>query len=235
MEFRGLMGGLYKISEWIMRLSCMNVIWILCSLPFVYLMMFMLLSPEMERDQLNLTLIMAALVAPFTVFPATAAMFAVSRKWVTWGDEVPLLKTFFRGYKENYMQSMVGGFIFVMIACILYVNYEFYSSQENILGSVSLLIAIGFVLFLSMLFHFFSILVHLELGIWQMVKNTILLSIFRPFASLFMVACNVFIIEVSVKFSFMIPFFIGSTIAFVTYWNFHRTYQKIQMMIELKQ
>ena len=42
MEMRGMMGGFYKISEWIMRLSVTNLLWIVCSLPIWYLLLVLL-------------------------------------------------------------------------------------------------------------------------------------------------------------------------------------------------
>ena len=43
MEMRGMMGGFYKLSEWIMRLSVTNVLWLLTSFPF-WLMVISLLN-----------------------------------------------------------------------------------------------------------------------------------------------------------------------------------------------
>jgi uncharacterized membrane protein YesL len=120
LEFRGIMGGFYRISEWIMRLSVINVLWVLCSIPVFFLLLAGLTSQSADAFVQMIPLL--AIVVPFTLFPATSAMFAVARKWVTGEEDVPLLKTFFRGYKENYIQSMVGGIIFVLIFVIIYVN-----------------------------------------------------------------------------------------------------------------
>ncbi|WP_240353424.1 YesL family protein [Cohnella algarum] len=108
MEMRGMMGGFYKISEWIMRLSVTNVLWIVCSLPIWY--MFLVLLQSETTDQFISTMILIAILLPFTFFPATSAMFSVARKWVMGETDVPLFKTFFRNYKQNYLQAMLGGF-----------------------------------------------------------------------------------------------------------------------------
>jgi uncharacterized membrane protein YesL len=227
LEFRGIMGGFYRISEWIMRLSVINVLWVLCSIPVFFLLLAGLTSQSADAFVQMIPLL--AIVLPFTLFPATSAMFAVARKWVTGEEDVPLLKTFFRGYKENYLQSMVGGIIFVLIFVIIYVNYRFYVGQGNTLKLLSIFfIAFTFVVSTA-LFNFFSIMVHLHMKVLQIVKNAILITIGNPINSIMLLICNGVIVYFSVaKFQFLIPFFMGSIMATFTFWQFYRGFQKLQ-------
>src|SRR5690606_20734708 len=96
----GLMGGLYRISEWIMRFTVINVLWVVCSIPFFFVA-FPLLAVQTTSELASVLIVMGA-VSPFVFFPATAAMFSVVRKWVMGDPDVPLLKSYFRAYKENY-------------------------------------------------------------------------------------------------------------------------------------
>ncbi|MEH7253930.1 DUF624 domain-containing protein [Neobacillus niacini] len=233
MELQEVMKGLYRITEWIMRLSTVNVLWILCSSPFFYLIAVMWSSPEGGYGQWTFTVTLAAIFAPFTLFPATTATFAVARNWVTRNEEVPFVKNFFRSYKENYKQSMVGGFIFVVLAVILYWNYKFYSSLDNLLGAIALIMPVFFAIYLSMLCYFFSHLVHLSMGIGKIMKNAFVLSLGRPVASLMMLVTNFSLVYLSLKFTFFLPFFLGSTIAITTFLNFYLTYHKIQTKVKL--
>jgi uncharacterized membrane protein YesL len=227
LEFRGIMGGFYRISEWIMRLSVINVLWVLCSIPVFFLLLAGLTSQSADAFVQMIPIL--AIVLPFTLFPATSAMFAVARKWVTGEEDVPLLKTFFRGYKENYLQSMVGGIIFVLIFVIIYVNYRFYVGQGNTLKLLSIFfIAFTFVVSTA-LFNFFSIMVHLHMKVLQIVKNAILITIGNPINSIMLLICNGVIVYFSVaKFQFLIPFFMGSIMATFTFWQFYRGFQKLQ-------
>lgn len=228
MEFRGLMGGFYRISEWIMRLSVTNLLWVLCSLPFFYLMLVVFLNPENTVDLFKQGLFLIGIVSPFTVVPATAAAFTVARKWVTGDVDVPLLKTFFRGYKENYLQSMLGGIAYLILTGVLYVNYQFYGSQEGTLSLLSYLFITLFFILVASFFNYLSIMVHFHMKFWQILKNSFLITIGRPIASLIIIVSNVAIVMISFRYTFLIPFFMGSLIAIVTFWHFHRGFLKLQ-------
>jgi len=100
MEPRGVMGGIYRITEWIMRLSVINILWILCGLPFFYFFFVSFLAllngsiaEESMLSFVQTTCLTLGVIAPFTLFPSTAAMFAVARKWVTGEADVALFKT----------------------------------------------------------------------------------------------------------------------------------------------
>lgn len=227
LEFRGIMGGFYRISEWIMRLSVINVLWIICGIPF-FLLGLILLQAQ-STDQVLQTLILMAVVSPFTLFPSTAAMFVVARKWLTGEEDTPLFKTFFRGYKENFVQSMLGGFIYMLLAVILYTNFRFYGTQGGSFGILRFLVlSLSVLLFISF-FHFFSIMSHLHMKLLQIVKNALLITIGNPIRSISMIILNGTVIYVSLAvFTFLIPFFMGSLIAVVSFWHFNLIFGKLQ-------
>jgi len=227
MEMNGLMGGLYRICEWIMRLSVINVLWIVCSIPFGYLGLVLLLSEN--ADQMLSTLILMGLLAPFVFFPATAAMYTVARKWVLGDVDVPLLRTFFRGYKDNYKQSMFGGLLYTLLIVIMVVNYRFYVAQGGTFQILSILFIILLVLIAISLFHFFSIMTHLHMSVWQIIKNSLLITIGRPITTLMIAVTNGFVVYISfAKFTFLLPFFTGSIVSFISFFYFNRMFSKVQ-------
>ncbi|MEK8126343.1 DUF624 domain-containing protein [Paenibacillus filicis] len=228
MEFRGVMGGFYRISEWIMRLSVINVLWAICSIPF-FLAALPMFVPGSGEGDIYFAFLLMGVLAPFTLFPATAAMFSVARKWVTGDGDVPLFKTFFRGYKSNYVQAMLGGLVYLLFGAILVANFKYYGNQEGLFGLLRFLVlSISIMLIISM-FHFFSILTHLHMKIWQIIKNSVLITIGSPIRSLSMIILNGVILYVSfVKFTFLIPFFMGSLIAVVSFWHFNQIFGKLQ-------
>jgi uncharacterized membrane protein YesL len=232
LEFKGVMGGFYRISEWVMRLAVINLLWILCSIPVFFIAgnAYLVLIQTGDASTMLSSLPLLAILAPFTLFPATAAMFTVARKWVTGDGDVPLLKTFFRGYKENYVKSLVGGFLFMLIFFILYVNYRFYVGQGSALRALSIIfIAFTFVITSSM-FNFFSIMVHLHMKALQIIKNSVLISLGNPLNSLILIIGNGLIVYFSLfQFTFLIPFFMGSLVAAFSFWQFHRSFQKLQI------
>lgn len=239
MEPRGVMGGLYRISEWIMRLSCINLLWILCGAPFFVFfgMSFLsILNNAVPEDQLlafiQQTSIIMAILAPFTFFPSTAAMFAVARKWVTGDGDVPLFKTFFRGYKENFKQSLIAGIIYSALILILVVDYYFFLNTDN--GKIISSIFIGLtVLAVVSLLNFFSMLVHYHMKTFQLIKNAVLITIGKPLRSVTAAVLVLAVLWLSfTQFTWLLVFFTGSLIATLAYWNFNVIYNKLQQQLE---
>lgn len=226
MEMNGLMGGLYRISEWIMRFSMTNLLWIIFAAPFFYFALLLLMSESV--DQAYMTLVIMGVISPFVWFPSTAAMFTVARKWVLGDVDVPLFKTFIRGYKENYKQSMFGGIIYTLLIILMIVNYRFYLNLENGFQALSILFLILSVLIVVSLFHFFSIMTHLHMKTLQIVKNAIMLTLGRPITTILIGATNAFILYLSTQFTFLIPFFMGTGIAYMSFFHFNRMFQKVQ-------
>jgi uncharacterized membrane protein YesL len=227
------MGGLYKISEWIMRLSVTNVLWIICSLPYIFLVFPLFMAKT--TDEVLSILILSTVVAPFTLFPATAAMFAVARKWVMGDVDAPLLRTFFRNYKESYVQSMLGGILYVIVFTILIVDFQVYLKQLKSLSILSYLFIAIIALLSVSLFNFFSMVVHYHMKTLQLIKNAILITIGRPLRSLstaIMCGLVIYISFSSVKLMFLVPFFTGSIVAVISFWNFYGTYLKLQQQAE---
>ncbi|GIP15395.1 hypothetical protein J40TS1_10370 [Paenibacillus montaniterrae] len=239
MEPRGVMGGIYRLTEWIMRLSVINLLWILCGAPFFYFIFvsfLTLLNGSVQEEDLlgfvQTACLTLGVLAPFTFFPSTAAMFTVARKWVTGEADVPLFKTFFKGYKDNFKQSMLGGIIYTVLIVVLIVDYYFFIGSEN--GRILSGIFIGLiVLALVSLLNFFSMLVHYHMKTLQLIKNSLLITIGKPLRSITAAVLVAFILFLSfTQFTWLLLFFTGSMIAAVAYWNFNLIYMKLQQQIE---
>lgn len=235
MEMRGLTGGLYRITEWIMRLSVINVLWLICSIPFFFVVLSFFVQPEVEdiKELVKQSVFLLAVLAPFTLIPATAAMFTVARKWVIGDPDVPLLKTFFQGYKENYLQSMLGGILLEIIGLLLYNAYIFYSGQSGLTKLLSFVFLLLLFLLFAVFLNYISIMVHFHMKFWQVFKNAVLMTTGNPFISIFTIVLNIAIIYFCFKFTFLFPFFMGSLMAIVTFFQFHRSYEKLMDKIRI--
>jgi len=230
LEFRGLMGGFYRICEWIMRLSVTNVLWALCAFPIFFIALVILIGIQTNGPESAIPwLFLMAVISPFLLFPSTAAMFSVARKWIMGDTDVPLIKTFFKGYKENYVQSMLGGIVFLLLGAVMYMNYWFYLKQAGGLQWIAFLfITFSFILAASVI-NFFSIMVHFHMKFWNIIKNSILITIGHPLTSLSLLIVNLLIIYISLfEYTFLIPFFMGSLIATYSFWMFNRVYIRLQ-------
>jgi len=224
MEMRGMMGGFYRISEWIMRLSVTNLLWVITSLPFWYLFFFGVIVPlsntEPKMDEVFSGLLVSTVAVPFVLFPATSAMFTTVRKWVMGDVDVPLFKTFFRGYKENYKVSMLGGIIYSLIFLIIFLDIRFYLNGASGIELISyVFMGIALLLVVS-LFNFFSMVVHYHMKTLQLLKNAVLLTIGRPFRSLSSAIAAAGIAWISTRFTFLLPFFSAVVIAYLAFFQF---------------
>lgn len=228
METRGIMGGFYRISEWIMRFAAINLLWLFCSLPVVYLVLTLLLAPELSVDFFKTWVLFVGIVSPFTLVPASAAMFSVARKWVTGDPDVPLWRTYWRGYKDNYRQSMLGGLIFLALGILLVINFFFYRGQTGIYQVVSIIFIVLMVMVLAAFINYLCIMTHLHMKVFQIFKNSLLMTIGQPFNTLSLLLLNAAIGYISFKYTFLIMFFMGSLMATASFWSFHRGFTKIQ-------
>ncbi|TVX92582.1 YesL family protein [Paenibacillus agilis] len=236
METRGIMGGLYRISEWIMRISVTNILWLLCSAPFFFcfVMMLIMANSNFMNEVLQMKWLMGIL-APFTLFPATAAMFSVTRKWVMGDVDAKLLKTFFSSYKANYKQAMLGGIFYTVLAVIMYAGYTIYMTEMQSMQVLGIMVLAMLVVFLASLFNFFSIIAHYHATTLQVIKNSIFMTIFRPIRVVVSGIVSVAILFMGLKYPVIIIFGAGSLIAYLSFFNFYLTYQKLQQAVEARE
>ena len=149
--------------------------------------------------------------------------------------DAPLLRTFFRNYKESYVQSMVGGILYVALFAILIVDFRVYLVKLESLQLISYLFIALIALLAVSLFNFFSMVVHYHMKTLQLLKNALLLTIGRPFRSLSTAIMCGFVVYISFsspKLMFLVPFFTGSIVAAIAFWNFYAIYMKLQLQAE---
>jgi uncharacterized membrane protein YesL len=237
LEFKGAMGGLYRITEWISRIAFSNILWAVCSVPFLFMAVMKMImlgsgagGPN-EQITLNWTL---GILAPFTVFPATAALFTVVRKWVMGNTDVSTFRTFFQGYKENYFKSMLGGLIYTVLFVVMYVDVTVYMTQManfKIVGILMLVLMI--ILFVSM-FNFFSIVVHYQMTFKEVVTNSVLLTIARPIRVFSTLIGAAVLVYIGLRYPVLYAICIPTLIAMFAFFNFYATYNKLQLQVEKK-
>ncbi|QUL56985.1 DUF624 domain-containing protein [Paenibacillus tritici] len=237
MEFKGAMGGLYRITEWITRIAFSNILWALCSIPFLFagIMKILMLGSGAggPNEQIMLNWVLGVF-APFTVFPATSALFTVVRKWVMGNTDVSTFRTFFQGYKENYLKSMLGGLIYTLLFVVMYVDVTVYMTQManfKIVGILMLVLMI--ILFVSM-FNFFSIVVHYQMTFKEVVTNSILLTIARPIRVFSTLIGAGVLLYIGLRYPVLYVLCIPTLIAMLAFFNFFATYNKLQLQVEKK-
>lgn len=206
MQMQGVMGGFYRISEWIWRFCYVNILWFLFLIPGLLV---------------------------FGVFPSTAAMFAVIRKWVRGEEDIPVFKTFWTSYKKEFIKSNILGIILLVIGYILFIDLQFVKASPNEfirffhIPLITLIFMYGLV---SM--YIFPVFVHYDVKLVQVFKNSFLVMVMFPFITIIMgVGCYI-VYFIMIKFPGLIPVFGGSFIAFILTWGANLAFSRLQLKDE---
>ncbi|MBM7603828.1 putative membrane protein YesL [Metabacillus crassostreae] len=198
----GTMDKLYNVAEWIMRLCIVNLLWFLFTL--------------------------CGLVV-FGLFPATAAMFTITRKWTLGDYDVPLFKTFWSTFKKEFLQANVLGIIFYLIAGLLYINYLY---TKSLTDGASILMIGGFfslcLFFVILMIHIFPLFVHYRLTTFQYIKRAFLIGMIKPLNTLLMIVGSYAIFYMLSSIPGLNFFFLFSSISFYLSWMSLRTYKKFE-------
>jgi uncharacterized membrane protein YesL len=217
------MGGLYTVSEWVMRFTVINVLWLLFNLPVVFFGGNLLLAEGQAEMILYATI--TVVLAPFVFFPATAAMFALARDWIIENEGTSLFLSYVNYYKQNYRKSLLGGFLFSGLWVILIVDFLFLKDTSMILAFV--FIVFGLILYV-MTINFFSVNAHYDMKLRVLLKNTFLITVGSPVLLLAVLFSGLVLLYASIKGPlFLLLFFTGSLIAFLAFSAFYRLYLKV--------
>jgi len=217
-EFSGFMGVLYGSTEWIMRLSVINILWFIINLPISIIIFSIFLNGF--NNGFVLYLMPLALFIPVLFIPSTIAMFATVRDWVMRKEQQSLTKMYFSHMKASYKINFLSGLALLFIWLIWGVDFYYFHNENDLLSMVFLII--GLVLFVYTI-NFFSLSVHYQMNSRIMMKNTFFLTIGNPLLSFFILISNFLLFYLSAtKFLFLFPFFTGSLSAFLSFSAFYR-------------
>lgn len=184
----GFMRGIYRISEWTMRLMYVNLLWVL----FTFLGLVVL-----------------------GFFPATTAMFTVMRKWVMKHD-IPVFRTFWNAYKSEFMKSNYVGLILILLVFFLFSNVKIVAAiTVPILKLLYIPNIILILIFLLALLYIFPVFVHFNVGVKDVLKNAVILMTINPIPTFSMAVLTGGFCFILFQFPGLIPFFSGSVPAFL--------------------
>ncbi len=201
MNFFGLDSGLYRFLDNFTSFIFLNLLWIIMCLPII------------------------------TIFPATAAMFAVVRQRKL-NEDTGIFKNFFVYFKENFMQSFSLGIIWLAVAVMFYFNFNIVLQMTGVLKiiMISSLLFIG--LFVAMTtIYLFPVMVHYQVRWTALLKNSLLFSI----SQLWVTVLCIVILGLTALISFIIPIssiIIWSLAVYIIYSLCHRTFNKVESMVE---
>ncbi|MFJ7826572.1 YesL family protein [Psychrobacillus sp. NPDC096623] len=223
-EFSGFPGVLYSTTEWVMRFSVVNILWMMINVPIVII----LLSLYANNFSLAFLVYYVPLLIlfPLLFFPSTTGMFAMARDWLLKIDHPSLTKAYFSHIKSNYKKSVLSGLVLTLLWLIWLIDFYYFKNEHELLSLVFSIM--GFVLFVFTI-NYFSLNVHFQMNIRELLKNTFLVTIGSPFLFFVILISNFLLFYLSAtKLIFLIPLFTGSVSAYLSFALFYRFSLKMQ-------
>ncbi|WP_338787293.1 YesL family protein [Metabacillus sp. FJAT-53654] len=189
------------ILQWISRLVILNVLWIFFS-------------------------ILGLFVAG--IFPATAALLGVARKWIMGEHEIKIWNTFKQIYRQEFATANIIGWILSIAGIILFINYQLISNSTGELFFV-IPFAFYFIVFFYtiLLIWAFPLLVHYKATWRQHIKNAIIIGLSKIHYTIMCGLVMVSIIYFSLSYPGLIPFFTFSAIGCGSMWFSLQIFKKM--------
>lgn len=185
----GFVAGLYRLSEWIMRLAYVNILW-----------MFFTLAGGII----------------FGIGPATVGLFAVTRKMVMDVDEIPVFSIFWGVYRKEFKKSNSLFLIIVSIGLLLYFDHRFFLLQEGLAFNILSYFILGlFLVYFLILLYIFPLFVHYQMKLIHYFRSAAIFAIMQPFITILMALGCYLIYEILIFLPGLIPFFGASLFSFL--------------------
>lgn len=183
-------GFIYNMMEWITKFAYLNLLWIL------------------------FTLVGGVL---FGFFPATVAMFAVTREWLRGNHEKPIFKSFWEYYRKDFLKSNLLGLFIVIVGSIITADIIYIQANNNESLTWTYIPLFAFMLvFIMLLFYLFPTFVHYDIKVGQVIKNASLIMLISPINTFLIFLCLVPVFFIMKTFPALAFIFGGSSYAFIT-------------------
>ena len=182
----------YNIAEWITRFAYLNLLWV------------------------SFTLIGGIL---FGFFPATIAMFAITREWLKGNTDKPIFKSFWAYYRKDFLKSNLLGLFIVIVSIIITADILYIQTNSNEFLTWTYIPLFAFMLiFIMLLFYIFPTFVHFELKVGKVIKNATLIMLINPINTFLIFLCLVPLFFIMKTLPALLFIFGGSSYAFITMW-----------------
>jgi uncharacterized membrane protein YesL len=139
------------ITKWVYSVVRVTLVWWIANFPFLYLI-FAAFGVKNGGQFGTLVLTGLALV-PFVLVPGTIGALGVGRDTFKHENDFPLLSTFLKYYKREYVNGVKVGVVFMVTLSVFYMGYSYYS---RLLGTTPGLVFILFIF--AAIFYFIFLL-----------------------------------------------------------------------------
>ncbi|PSL43260.1 putative membrane protein YesL [Salsuginibacillus halophilus] len=216
--------GFYRTCEWVSKFSLVNVYWLIAISPLLFLGG---VAAFTGGGALWLAaLAAAAILAPFLFFPATAALFASVRTFIVDEDQGDSLKQFVRYFQENYRQAFQAGLLLTVLWVIWGIDYFYFFITDHFLLVTFLLFGVPLYLFTI---YVFMVMSHFHITLRDIYKRAFYFTFGAPLTSFFILSLTFMLIFIGLSgWTFLLIFFGGSFIAFVSFSTFYKKVLNLQ-------
>lgn len=182
----------YNVTEWITRFAYLNLLWV------------------------SFTIIGGVL---FGFFPATIAMFAVTRQWLKGNTDTPVFKSFWAYYRKDFIKSNLLGLFIAIVGIVVIADIFFIQMNNSEFSAWVFIPLLAFMLIIIMfMFYIFPTFVHYELKVGQVIKNATLIMLINPINTFLIFLCLVPLFFIMKTLPAVFFIFGGSSYAFITMW-----------------
>ncbi len=197
-----VMTAVNSFFDWVTRIALLNVLWIV----------FTILG-----------------LGFLGLFPATAATFTITRKWVNGETDIPVVRTFWRYYKKDFIQSNFLGYLLSVIGYILYLDFVFLTvSPSNTVYLLTIpFVLIAFIFTLTVL-YVFPVFVYYDMKLFQVLKSSFFIMLLHPLQTLIMLIGCLGLVVILWAFQGLAIFFGPAVLAVVIMMPAHRAFQKVK-------
>lgn len=221
MNFGGLLMSFSKVAEWLLDFLVLNAIWLLFNFPIVYLMIDLLFRKSVNEIFTLLSVII--ILIPFLMFPASSAMFGITRRWIIKLPVGNIFKRYILIYKENYMRSMISGLLFLPLLILWSWNFLLadipYFSLKFYFHLIILFIII------SIISYFIADMVHVKISFVQSLQKVVFMAFFYfPYTLGAAAAAIIMTIILILIHPVLFILYVGSLVSYIYFFAYYQIY-----------
>lgn len=163
----------------------------------------------------------------FGIGPSTVAMFTVFRRWSMGDDGVRTFQVFWKTYRKEFKRANGLSLLLLLFGYMLYVNFNYLQLDSEWLQQLSkILLIIAVIVYGIMVIYIFPMYVHYENKLFNYFKNAILLAIYSPIRTIYVIAACITLYYLYFHLPVFI-FFLGASLSslvimYITYRTFLR-------------
>lgn len=151
---------IYIAMEWVMRFAYIQLLWIAFT-------------------------VLGLIVLGFS--PSTTAAFSVIRRWQLGETDIPVFKTYWKYYRQEFFKSNLLGLFAVAGILLVIFNFTFVEATSLVSLSAPHVLMLGIILFyLIFLLYLFPAFVHFEGSVFKVMKTAFLIMLISPLHTLLM-------------------------------------------------